>query len=367
MSNENNVESTSVGDDANFNADSQQPSFDDMQVPMGPMAKHLGLEDDLPEDEEYAEGPDDSVDEVPPEEDTTDEDETPDQEDDTYEGDEDEDDDTSSTQDSELLEEEEIDWGYKVPVKIDGEVTHLSLEELRKGYATDQSLSKKGNKISEQRKELEAEQAEQLKELNGMAALLQEQLQQEETELAKEYHEFDAKIKEARKNGDTFELNELKDQRETAQEAYWTARKKREGVAAAVEEKQKAQAEIQNKEIIEKFQSEIAVLVPTFQEDAQAIQQFAIDEGIPESLLPLINDANVVKFINDYRQLKQKASKGAVKRKATPKAKSSPVKKGPSRNKKQEKAKLNVRNKVLTGAGSEGDQLDFLKNLSKFR
>ena len=154
MSNENTVVSTSSGDDANFNADQQQQSFDDMQVPMGPMAKHLGLEDDLPEDDVNADDPNDSVEEVPPEEDTTDEDETTDQEDDTYEGDEDEDD-NASTQDSELLEEEEIDWDYKVPVKIDGEVQHLSLEDLRKGYATDQSLSKKGNKISEQKKELE--------------------------------------------------------------------------------------------------------------------------------------------------------------------------------------------------------------------
>ena len=366
MSNENTVVSTSSGDDANFNADQQQQSFDDMQVPMGPMAKHLGLEDDLPEDDVNADDPNDSVEEVPPEEDTTDEDETTDQEDDTYEGDEDEDD-NASTQDSELLEEEEIDWDYKVPVKIDGEVQHLSLEDLRKGYATDQSLSKKGNKISEQKKELESEQQAQLKELSGMATLLQEQLQREENVLASEYHEFDTKIKEARKNGDTYELTELKDQRETAQEAYWTARKKREGVATAVQEKQQAQAKLLNEEVAAKFQTDIAVLVPTFKDDAQAIQQFALDEGIPEALLPMINDAAVIKFIDDYRKLKQKATKGTVKRKAAPKAKSSPVKKGPSRNKKQETANLNTRNKVLTGEGTAGDQLDFLKNLSKFR
>ena len=42
-----------------------------------------------------------------------------------------------------------------------------------------------------------------------MATLLQEQLQLEENVLASEYHEFDTKIKEARKNGDTYELTEL--------------------------------------------------------------------------------------------------------------------------------------------------------------
>lgn len=365
MSKENNAESTSTGDDSDFNAGQQPQNFDDIPVPMGPMAKHLGIDDDLPEDSEEV-GPEDSVDEVPAEDDTE-EDDTLDQEDDTSVEEDEVEDDDESTPDSDLLTEEDIDWDYKVPVKIDGVEEHLTLEELRKGYATDQSLSKKGNKISEQRKEFETEQDTKLKELNGMATLLQEQLQQEENVLASEYHEFDTKIKEARKNGDTYELAELKDQRETAQEAYWSARQKREGVAVAVQEKQQAQLELQNKETFAKFNADIATLVPSFVEDAEAIQQFALDEGIPEALLPLIEDASVIKFIDDYRKLKQKATKGAVKRKAAPKAKSAPIKKGLTKNAQQVKANTTVRNKVLTGEGTESDQISFLKNLSKFR
>jgi hypothetical protein len=365
MSNEDNAVSTSTGDDAGFNAGQQPQNFDDIPVPMGPMAKHLGISDDLPEDSEE-DGPEDSVDEVPAEDDTE-EDDTLDQEDDTSDDEDGEEDDEESTQDSDLLTEEDIDWDYKVPVKIDGVEQHLTLEELRKGYATDQSLSKKGNKISEQRKEFETEQSTKLEELTGMATLLQEQLQGEENELAAEYHSFDEKIKEARKEGNTYELTELKDQRETAQDAYWNARKKREGVAKAVEEKQQAQLTLQNQQVFEKFNTEIETLVPTFKEDAEAIQQFALDEGIPQELLPLISDATVIKFIDDYRKLKQKATKGAVKRKATPKAKSAPVKKGMTRNAQQVKANTAVRNKVLTGEGTESDQIDFLKNLSKFR
>ena len=366
MSKENNTASTSSGDDTNFNADLQHQSFDDIPVPMGPMAKHLGIEIDLPDDSDNDEDPEDSVDSEVPEEDDTDEDDTLDQEDNASDEDDGEDDD-ESTQDPELNSEEEIDWDYKVPVKIDGEEVHLTLEELRKGYATDQSLSKKGNKISEQRKEFETEQQSKLEELSGMAQLLQEQLQQEESVLAKEYHDYDEKIKEARKEGNTYELSELKDQRETAQEAYWTARKKREGVATAVQEKQQAQLKLQQTEMSEKFNTEIATLVPSFKDDAQDIQQFALDEGIPQELLPMISDANVIKFIDDYRKLKQKVSKGAVKRKATPKAKSAPIKKGPSRNSQKAKASSEVRSKVLTGGGSQEDQMSFLKNLSKFR
>ena len=149
MSKENNAESTSTGDDSDFNAGQQPQNFDDIPVPMGPMAKHLGIDDDLPEDSEEV-GPEDSVDEVPAEDDTE-EDDTLDQEDDTSVEEDEVEDDDESTPDSDLLTEEDIDWDYKVPVKIDGVEEHLTLEELRKGYATDQSLSKKGNKISEQR------------------------------------------------------------------------------------------------------------------------------------------------------------------------------------------------------------------------
>jgi hypothetical protein len=364
MSKENIPASTSNGDDAAFNAGQQPQSFDDIPVPMGPMAKHLGIEIDLPEDDVELD-PEDSVDEVPAEDDTE-EDDTLDQDEDALDEDEGEEDDDESTPDTELLSEEEIDWDYKVPVNVDGVIEHKTLEELRKGFATDQSLSKKGNKISEQRKEFEAEQSTKLEELTGMASLLQEQLQQEENTLAAEYHDFDEKIKEARKEGNTYELSELKDQRETAQDAYWTARKKREGVATAVQEKQKAQLDLRQQELSTKFNSDIATLVPSFQEDAAAIQAFAVEEGIPQELLSTIADANVIKFIDDYRKLKHKATKGAVKRKATPKAKSAPIKKGPSRNSQQAKATTAVRNKVLTGTGSEEDQLSFLKNLSKF-
>ncbi len=357
--------STSSGDDASFNAGQQDQSFDDMQVPMGPMAKHLGIELDLPEDEDDA-IPEDSVDDVPNIDDT-DEDDNEDHDDDTSEEDEGEEDDEESTQDTDLLSEEDIDWEYKVPVKIDGVEQHLTLEELRKGYATDQSLSKKGNKISEERKEFDLEHSTKMSELSGLAAVLQEQLQGEEDGLAAEYHDIEGKIKEARKEGNTYELSELKDQREAAQEAYWSARKKREGTATAVEEKQKAQLTLQQEELSKKFNADIATLVPTFQDDAEAIQAFAIQEGIPSELLPMIADANVIKFIDDYRKLKQKATKGAEKRKATPKAKSAPIKKGPSRNQKQDKATGKIRSRVLAGDSSATDQMDFLKNISKFR
>ena len=365
MSNENTTASTSSGDDAGFDAGQQYQSFDDIPVPMGPLAKHLGLEDDLPEDDDYNADPEDSVEDIPVPDDAE-EDDTLEQDDDTLEEDGEADDD-ESTPDTDVLSEEDIDWEYKVPVKIDGVELHLTLEELRKGYATDQSLSKKGNKISEQRKEFETEQSTKLQELSGMSNLLQEQLQLEENTLAAEFHSVEEKIKTARKEGNTYELSELKDERETAQEAYWGARKKREGIATAVKEKQEFEFSQQQEILAAKFNEDIAILVPSFVEDAEAINQFAIDEGIPQEMMAFINDASVVKFIDDYRKLKAKATTGAVKRKATPKAKSAPIKKGPTRNSKADKASSKVRAKVLSGSGSEEDQMNFLKKLSRFR
>ena len=366
MSNENTTASTSTGDDAGFDAGQQYQSFDDIPVPMGPLAKHLGLEDDLPEDDDYNADPEDSVEDIPVPDDAE-EDDTLEQDDDTLEEEDGEEDDDESTPDTDVLSEEDIDWEYKVPVKIDGVELHLTLEELRKGYATDQSLSKKGNKISEQRKEFETEQSTKLQELSGMSNLLQEQLQLEENTLAAEFHSVEEKIKTARKEGNTYELSELKDERETAQEAYWGARRKREGIATAVKEKQELEFSQQQEILAAKFNEDIAILVPSFVEDAEAINQFAIDEGIPQEMMAFINDAAVVKFIDDYRKLKTKATTGAVKRKATPKAKSAPIKKGSTRSSKDDKASSKVRSKVLSGSGSEEDQINFLKKLSRFR
>ena len=42
---------------------------------------------------------------------------------------------------------------------------------------------------------------------------------------AKRYHDLEKKIQEARDSGDTYDLPELKDKREQAQQNYWKARK----------------------------------------------------------------------------------------------------------------------------------------------
>lgn len=349
------IPDTTPRDDSGFDASQDYQNFDDIPVPMGPMGKALGLEESLPDDDDILDS-EDSMDEP---EDTIDEDDT-DQEDQELEEDEEEDD-SDSTQTS-LPSEEDIDWDYQVPVKIDGELKHLTLSELRKGFATDQHLSKKGRDVSELEKSLKAEHQEKISQVTELGAILTQQLSLKEEGLSKEYHEIEKEIQDARDKGETYDLADLKDKRETVQKSYWLARKERESLSIAVNREQQGLVQEQGEQLLAKFNSDISSLVPDF--NAGAVRDFALKEGIPQDLLDTLLDANTIKFIDDYRKLKEKSSSGAVKRKAK-KAKGIPTK--PVAKTMKSRQAMSMRNKVLSGEGSDQDQLDFLKNLSKFR
>lgn len=368
MSNENNTASTR-SDDAGFYAGQDGQSIDDIPVPMGPMGAALGLtppeEESLPNDDESDLDPEDSAEEdMPDDEDAADEDDTDDYEEDA-EDDEEYEDEDDSTQDDDLPDEEEVDWDYKVPVKIDGETEYVSLSELRKGFATDQHLSKKGREVSELEKELKEEYSEKTNHALELGSVLAAQLQQEEDALAQDYHDLETKIEKARADGDNYELNDLKDKRETAQKKYWAARNKRETVLSTVQQKQQEQFQAQVDELMVKFEEDIQVILPDF--DSEAVRQFALDEGVPQDFLDIIMDANVVKFVDDYRRLKQKTTKGSVKRKTAPKAKGIPTKRKSTASQRKARDANALRQKVLAGESNEEGELEFLKSLSKFR
>ena len=56
--------------------------------------------------------------------------------------------DDKSTEATDLPSEEDIDWEYKVPVTVDGKTEYKTLDEIRKGFQTDQHLSQKGKGIN---------------------------------------------------------------------------------------------------------------------------------------------------------------------------------------------------------------------------
>jgi hypothetical protein len=106
-------------------------------------------------------------------------------------------------------------------------------------------------------------------------------------------------------------------------------------------------------------------LIPDFNEEtAGAIRQFAIDEGISPEVLDSIADPIIVKFVDDYRKLKQGITKGTAKRKANI-TKKAPLRKTKSTAKKAEDADTALRKKTLSGKANDVEQMDFLRGLAK--
>jgi len=275
-----------------------------------------------------------------------------------------EDEDATATQEAPVYAMDDLDLDAQVTVKIDGEEVNVSFSDLIKGYSTEQSLSAKGRELGEARKELEAEREAQIAEINKIGQASAAVLLQDEQNFAKQYHDIEAKIKEARDNGDTYELSELKDQREQAQQSYWAARKKREGIISQMEEQQGAVYEKQWEESLQYFNNTIEQYVPGFNEEMAAdIREFALQEGIAEEVVDTIVDPVLVKFVNDYRLLKQGVTKGEAKRK-TVATKKIPVKKAKSSNEKKADQDAMIKARAFKQDSSKDDQMAFLKQLA---
>mgnify|MGYP003124636853 CR=1 FL=1 len=271
-------------------------------------------------------------------------------------------DDESATQDTTLFTPEELDLEAKVSIKIDGQDAEVSFSDLIKGYSTEQSLSKKGRELGDARKNFEKEYQDKLNEVKEMSDTSVAILYKSEQEHAKEFHALEEKIDKARSDNNSFDLGELKDQREQIQKKYWTARKEREGLQKTITEKSQEQIQKVWNEQLKVFDDTIPTLIPGFNEStAKDIREFAIKEGIDEKVLDTIIDPNIVKFVNDYRILKQGLNKGAAKRKVTP-TKSIPVKKSKPVKQKKLDAEQALRKRALSKDSTKEDQDAFLKS-----
>ena len=272
--------------------------------------------------------------------------------------------DDTSTQEPEVFTAETLDLDAKVAVKIDGQEQEVSFGDLIKGYSTEQSLSNKGRELGEARKQLDEEKSKALEEVNKVGQIANATLQSSEQGFAKQYHDVEEKIEKARKEGDDYELGKLKDQREQIQKNYWTVRNRREQIAKQIEEQnQKAVQEDWDRQL-KHFNDTIPTLIPDFSEDvAQNIRKFAMDEGINPEVLDTITDPSIVKFVDDYRRLKQGVTKGAAKRKVVP-AKKAPAKKPTSPQKKQQNKEAMVKARAFKDDASRDDQMDYLKQLA---
>ena len=273
--------------------------------------------------------------------------------------------DDTSTQEPDVYTADDLDLEARVTVKVDGEEMDVSFADLIKGYQTDAHLSKKGRELSEAQQAVEAEREQRLEALNQMGEGVHVMLTQQEQYFAKQYHDIEAKIQKARDDGDTFEVNELKDKREQVQKNYHTAKQRREGIMAEIAKQNQARQEEQWNAQLQYFTETIPELIPDFNEEvAGSIRQFAIDEGINPDVLDQITDPVIVKFVDDYRRLKQGVSKGTAKRKAVPAKKSVPSKKPTSAQKKKADAEKMRKARAFKQDASKDDQDAWLRDFA---
>lgn len=342
------------------------PSLDDI-LRNSPMAEKLGLkQESLPDEDSDVSTPDGESDEDPDAESSADSDTEESVEEDT-ESEKTDEDEQDSTQEADLPSEEDIDWEYKVPVKIDGKLEYITLEEIRKGYATDKHLSQKGRELGELRKQLEEERTTKLNELVQLGSVLHYEMTSAEQQLGKEYHDLSKQIEKAQEENDLYTARELKEKRDSVQEKYWATRNKREQGTVAIVQQIKAKREEEQQRLLHNFQSNIKEVVPEWDDEgklAKSIRDFALSEGLDEEVLNQIYDPVIVRMLNDYRKLKTAKATGVVKRKNAPISKSIPSKKGTPVEKKQQAAAQVTRQKVLTGQASDREQMDFLKSIS---
>ena len=190
-------------------------------------------------------------------------------------------------------------------------------------------------------------------------------LYSEEQALSKKYHDLEAQIDEARKENDTYKMGELKDEREQAQQAYWKARNQRESVVKNIQANNQKQIKENWDKQIKHFNDNINELIPDYNEStATSIREFAISEGMKPEVIDMITDPAIVKFVDDYRRLKQGVTKGTAKRKAVP-AKRVPTRKTKSANEKKNQKAADLRTRALSANSSKSDQDAFLKTLAE--
>lgn len=316
----------------------------------------------LPNEEDLVEVPEESDEEYDESDEAVIGEET---ENDDGEGEDEDADDESATQKDSVFTSDDLDLDAQVMVKVDGEERTVSFGDLLKGFQTDAHLSKQGRELGEARKSFDTERTARLQELEQAAALSNAVLIGAEQSKAKAYHEMEAKIKKARADGETYEINDLKDKREQIQSEYWEARRNREGLQAQFDNQRKTQSDEQLQHQLSEFTEIIPTLIPDFSEDvATSIREFALEEGIADELLSSVTDPMVVKFIDDYRRLKQGVNKGKAKRKAKTAKKAIPIKKAkaPATKAKTEADKRRAR--AFSPDSSESDQMAFLRDFA---
>ena len=316
----------------------------------------LGLEPDTANQES-----DEATEELEGEDHNTDEDaDEVDEAENDNEGDEEEEEDESNdaTQQSESDELGEVDMDFRVPVKIDGKQSEVTMEELVANYQTKQSQSKKGDELAEQAKVLDStrEQAEIYARVN--AELLQREDAKDVSVLKHLQDQVDKAFEE-----DDFQASKLNNKLTKAKEEYSTRQASRNNLLNGMSQQLGQQQQEQFGKQVEHFNTVVPDLIPDWSEDvAMANREFALSIGLNEQVVDTMTDPMMVKAIDNFRRLSENSSKGTAKRKQTP-VKRVPTKKPTTaKNKKSNKIDA-ARKNASRGRASEQDSKVLFDNV----
>ena len=317
----------------------------------------LGLEpeeatQESDETTEELEGEDPHTDEDADEVDEAEDDNTSDEE-------EEEDESEDATQESESDDlDSEIDMDFRVPVKIDGEESEVTMEELVANYQTKQSQSKKGDELAAQAKELQAtrEQAEIYARVN--AELIKREDEKDQSVLKHLQTQVDKAFEE-----DDFQASKLNNKLGKAKEEYAARKASRDNLMQGMVQSMNQQHQEQFTKEVEHFNKVVKDLIPDWSEDvAKSNREFALSIGLNEAVVDTMTDPAMVKAIDGYRRLSENSDKGIAKRKKTP-VKRVPTKKPSSAKTKKSNRVDAARKNVSKGKGTEQDSKILFDNV----
>ena len=204
------------------------------------------------------------------------------EEDNISEEEEEEDDSTEATQESESdALDTEIDMDFRVPVKIDGENSEVTMEELVANYQTKQSQSKKGDELAAQTKELQAtkEQAEIYARVN--AELLQREDAKDLSVLKHLQTQVDKAFEE-----DDYQASKLNNKLGKAKEEYASRKASRDNLMQGMVGTMNQQHQEQFVKEVEYFYEVVKDLIPDWSEDvARSNREFALSIGLDEQMV----------------------------------------------------------------------------------
>lgn len=254
--------------------------------------------------------------------------------------------------------EQELDMSFMVPIKIDGEQGEVTLDELVRGYQTNQHSNKKSIEASEKIKQAESLFNEYTALKTQNAELLSGQVDQDQAQL----DAYDKKIKELILADDVYDLPKWQEARRIKSQQLDTKRAEQQKLS---EESSREQEQLQTVQYQQQKQGAIEALdqvMPGWQDDYDSVVSWAAEDlGFPE--FAEIVDPRVVAMMFEYKTLREGGKQAAKKRLKTP-TKGVRAKKSPNLKTKQAKQQGNLRNKVLSGKGNEGDELSFLEGLA---